>query len=106
MGIMATTKAQDVTIQANTDDEITITLTNVPSLVGASGIWSVFERDGVGPVIIKTTSGGGLVLTDPDTATITLVPADTIGLEGVWSHKLEISAVGDIVPTKGAITIE
>ena len=104
---MATTKAQDVTIQANTDDTITITLTNVPSLIGASGVWTMFERDGVEPMIRKYTSGGGLVLTDPDTAVVTLAPADTVGLEGVWSHKLEISAAGtDIVPTKGAVTIE
>ena len=103
---MATTKAQDVTIQANTDDTITITLTNVPSLIGATAIWTVYERDGMEPLIYKTETDGITLNDGAKTAVIDLDPADTVGLEGTWSHKLELSAVGDIVPTKGAITIE
>ena len=104
---MATTKAQDIVIQAGTDDTITVILTNVPSLIGAEGAWIVFERDGVEPMIRKFTSGGGIVLTDPDTVEITLEPTDTVGLEGSWSHKLELSAAStEIIVTKGMITIE
>lgn len=67
-------------------------------------VFGIFRADGT-QLLSKTLGAGVSVVTS--TVTVTLLPADTAGLSGVFGHELQITMPTGVVATalRGEVTI-
>jgi hypothetical protein len=106
-GLMTKLK-QDFTMFAGDTPPLTFTMSDSTSLSGATVKWVMRKGHVKGPqALLKTTLNGGLVASGT-VATVNLLSADTLSLEGKFYHEAEVTDVLGKVSTvmTGTITIE
>lgn len=87
----------DATFVASTDFVLTITAEdqagNAIDLTGASIRWVLAAAPGGTELVVKTTGGGGVAVTDAENGvfTVTLTDTDTADLDGVYYQEARIT---------------
>ena len=87
-----TTLSQNIEMWAGDYKDLIVTITGSDGagydLTGASITWVLEEAPASGSLIKKQISGSGVVIST-STVTISLSPADTSGLAGMYYHEAE-----------------
>ena len=111
---MAAKLDQDFTLDAGDKAILTITVDDgaePPVAVDLSGVaiqWALARDLSIVPVVTKSV-GSGIVITDPTNGIfkVTLDPADTEGLCGIYYHEAEVTDTNSdpSTVTRGTVTI-
>jgi len=80
---------------------------NAVTVTGGSATYAIANSVD-GPALVTKTSAAGAITLSGSTITVTLVPADTASMAGVYYHELEVTdSDGDVfTPACGTMTIE
>jgi len=77
-------------------------------LTGATIEWGLYDQDGT--VLVSKSTGSGITLTDPVNGVfrVTISPADTESLGGIYRHEAQVTDLADQVATvtRGRATIK
>jgi len=78
------------------DKSIAVTVTDpdgaAVTLTGATATWALATAPGAAPLVTKTSGDGEIAIggDDANVVTVTLEPADTATLGGVYLHELQL----------------
>ena len=78
------------------DKSIAVTVTDpsgaAVTLTGATASWALATAPGATPLVTKTSTDGEIAIggDDDNVVTVTLEPADTAALGGVYLHELQL----------------
>ena len=106
---------QNTIISSNTIEPLRFSVINqstglpipVGDIVGASWGMTALEEE-MTPLISKDLISGGIIVPEDGVVLVTILPTDTIGLSGEFTHELRLTDAGGMprVVSRGRITIK
>lgn len=94
--------SQDFTMISGDTKYLDYTITMTGTLSGSTAKWVLYKN---GVVALTKTTTAGISITGDTTLRVTLSPADTASLSGVYKHELQITDVSTNVCTVALGTV-